>query len=168
MTDSQIIKTLALIPGLFVLDRAHREATQEILREHYKLPEDFTCIAENVLAEQFVAMTDGSILKVSMESGEMEAISGSLCQLQAALTTHEDANYLLANSLARDWEACNKKKLTKDFRLLPIQPFIAGGAFEASNVYAEKRKVAINYLFELYAQIKDLPDGATIALKVVP
>jgi hypothetical protein len=53
-------------------------------------------------------------------------------------------------------------------RLLPKIPFILGGRYESSNLYAVDAVTGMCYRGELWQQLRDLPDGSQVRLKALP
>ena len=165
---ANVQKALADIPGLYLHDQWQHDAMEKLLTSWYDLPPGAHALAENVLADQFVQLADGTVQKVSLESGEFEPVCEKLEQLKAVLTEGPDANYFLATPLRIDWEKAGGRALAATERLVPTTPFIGGGEFAASNLHVAPRDEAIGYLNDFHAQTKNLPDGATVQLKVVP
>jgi hypothetical protein len=52
-------------------------------------------------------------------------------------------------------------------RLMPQIPFVLGGRFSLSNLFALDAVRAMKTYANLALQIKDLPDGATVNFRVV-
>ena len=52
-------------------------------------------------------------------------------------------------------------------RLIPRIPFVLGGEFDVSNLYDGDSVAAMLYRGDMAVQLSDLPDGASITLRVV-
>ena len=97
---ANVQKALADIPGLYLHDQWQHDAMEKLLTSWYDLPPGAHALAENVLADQFVQLADGTVQKISLESGEFEPVCEKLEQLKAVLTESPDANYFLATPCA--------------------------------------------------------------------
>lgn len=119
--------------------------------------------AEDVFGEQF-ALSGGKVWRFNPESGEREAIAHSLDEWAGKIL----ANYSLETGyqLAHEWQQ-EKGQLVEGHRLIPKVPFIMGGKYETDNLFALDAVKGMRYRADIWKQIKDLPDGATVQLKVL-
>ncbi|MCT9846125.1 hypothetical protein N7563_18860 [Leclercia adecarboxylata ATCC 23216 = NBRC 102595] len=53
------------------------------------------------------------------------------------------------------------------YRLVPKMPFVAGGEYEPDNLYLEKSTVAMKARANIALQIRDVPDGSNIQLRLI-
>lgn len=160
--------SLVGIPGLYLHDQQQSGDMGRLLARQYAIASVKHVLGENILAEQFIQLDSDAIFKLSLESGEFEPVCANLEYLRNVLTGSDDANYFLAGSLKLDWEKASGRTLLATERLVPTTPFVGGGAFAASNLHTSLREKAVDYLVDFHAQTKDLPDGSTVQLKVVP
>jgi hypothetical protein len=73
---------------------------------------------------------------------------------------------LTGHPLAHEWQQLNGK-IASGVRLVPKQLFVFGGAFSIQNLYALDAVSAMRMRASIAVQIKELPDGTKIRLKVV-
>lgn len=120
--------------------------------------------AEDIFGGQF-AIRGNEIVSFEPESGEVEVLAPSLDGWAAEIMR----NYvrLTGYSLAHSWQLLNGP-IPVGKRLLPKIPFILGGEYEDSNLYAVDAVKGMRYRGELWEQLRDLPDGAQVRLKVLP
>lgn len=124
----------------------------------------FLCFAENAFGEPFCLSSEG-IFRLDPETGEREMIGTDLETWAKAMI--EDPDYQLASGLALQWQKANGA-LPPGRRLAPKKPFVLGGAFDVENLYSADPIEAMDFRADLYGQIKDLPDGASIQIEIVP
>jgi hypothetical protein len=67
--------------------------------------------------------------------------------------------------LAERWQDANGP-LEAGHRLVPQIPFVLGGDFSAENLYSADDVVALRFRADIAKQIRDLPDGAKVRLRV--
>ena len=120
--------------------------------------------AEDIFGGQF-ALKGGDVISFDPESGEMEIIANSIegWAAEILLNYHRLTGYPLAHS----WQLLNGP-LARGKRLLPKIPFILGGGYEVNNLFAVDAVTAMRYRGELWAQLRDLPDGTQVRLKALP
>ena len=68
--------------------------------------------------------------------------------------------------LARDWQKRNGR-LAQGLRLVPTIPFVAGGEYAIENLHPMNAVAGMRFRGSIAFQIKDLPEGAKIKLKIV-
>lgn len=117
---------------------------------------------EDLFGNQFVFYSNGIGL-LSIETGEVEFIAQNFIQWLNEVENSLD--YYSGESLMLEWIEQNEMSL--DERLTPKVPFVLGGAYEIENLYRAKISSVLEFNADLAAQIRDLPDGATINLKIV-
>ncbi|MRT12486.1 SMI1/KNR4 family protein [Enterobacteriaceae bacterium RIT711] len=76
-----------------------------------------------------------------------------------------DYDFLTGYSLAHLWQK-NNGPIPVGFRLIPKIPFVLGGKFEIENLYMEKSYVALKKRANIALQIKNLPDGQSVNIKL--
>ncbi len=113
----------------------------------------------NALGEPFF-LESGVMAKYSPEDGEREKVS---CEKAFGQVKLDD--YFSGNSLRTEWEQKNGK-LAEGCVLVPITPFVLGGEFEPANLHSLSLEKAASFYKDLRDQIKGLPDGAKIEIRV--
>ena len=120
--------------------------------------------AEDIFGDQFcLSATQAGILRFSAETGETTLLAESV---------EKWADLLLSNckietgwQLAHEWQAKNGQ-LQFGQRLQPKIPFVLGGKYQLDNLYAGDAVERMLFNGDLASQLKDLPDGAQIRLRV--
>ncbi len=120
--------------------------------------------AQDVFGNQF-GIAGREIISFDAETGEVEVIANSIQKWAEAVLA--DFEYMTGYPLAHSWQKKNGGLLTHE-RLVAKQPFVLGGEFDVENLYAMDATNSMRFRGELALQIRDLPDGTSIELKVVP
>jgi hypothetical protein len=120
--------------------------------------------AEDAFGGQF-AIRGNEIVSFDPESGDIDIIAPSFESWVSELLS----NYaqLTGYPLAHSWQLINGP-IPVGQRLLPKTPFILGGCYEENNLYAVDAVLGMRYRGELWEQLRDLPDGAQVRLRVLP
>lgn len=118
--------------------------------------------AEDIFGVQF-ALCPSGIRKFDPETGEFEDFAPDI-EMWAAMIL-EDYNYETGYQLAHDWQSQNGS-LPMGKRLLPKIPFVLGGAYEIENLYATDALNGMLFRAYIWRQIRDLPDGKQVKLRV--
>lgn len=119
--------------------------------------------AADAIGNQFLANTQG-YWSFDMETGESEFLAKNLNEWVASVLA--DFDYITCFSLMHDWQAKNGP-IKDGMRLGATQPFILGGEFSIDNLYAVDFLELIGFRSTLYQQVKALPHGAKVELKVM-
>jgi hypothetical protein len=120
--------------------------------------------AEDVFGGQF-AVRGNEIVSFEPETGEIEVLALSFDQWAAEVM--RDYVRLTGYSLAHSWQLVNGP-IPIGKRLLPKIPFILGGQYVDNNLYAVDAVKGMRYRGEVWGQLRDLPEGAQVRLKVLP
>ena len=67
---------------------------------------------------------------------------------------------------AHEWQQ-KSGRLRDGVRLIPKTPFILGGDYSVENLFALDAVKGMRYRADIWKQIRDLPDGTPIQLKVL-
>jgi len=118
--------------------------------------------AEDVFGGQFCVL-EGVIAAFDPETGEFETIANDL-EAWARLILR-DYRVLTGSPLAHDWQASHGA-LRAGQRLLPVQPFVMGGDFEVANLRAHDAVKGMRHRARVALQMRDMPDGAALELRV--
>lgn len=128
-----------------------------------KLANGALFFAEDVFGAQF-CMVDGSVFRFDPETGDKALL---------AATLDEWAGHLLSNHeeqtgwpLAHEWQQ-RFGPLQPRSRLVPKLPFVLGGEFTVANLHALDCVEAMRFYAKIAMQIRNVPDGGTIELRVV-
>jgi hypothetical protein len=119
--------------------------------------------AEDVFGVQF-ALSNLGVKKFDPETGDFEDFAPDLEGWAAKILA--DYNYETGYQLAHDWQSQNGL-LPAGKRLLPKIPFVLGGAYEVENLYAAAALEGMMFRADIWRQIRDLPDGSQVNLKVI-
>ncbi len=119
--------------------------------------------AEDALGSQF-ALRDGEVVLFDPETGAFEPMARDLEDWAAKVLAEPDV--WTAYSLARAWQEANGQ-LRRGHRLVPVTPFVLGGAFSVDNLRAIEATKGMRYRGDIAVQIRDLPDGTSVNLRVV-
>lgn len=68
--------------------------------------------------------------------------------------------------LASEWQALHGP-LPEGKRLLPKIPFVLGGAYDVDNLYAADALAGMKFRADIWKQLRDLPEGAKVELRIV-
>lgn len=119
--------------------------------------------AEDIFGCQF-CIKAASIFQFDPETGRLDKVAGDLESWAAAIL--RDYPMLTGHPLAHEWQQANGR-IAPGVRLVPKIPFVAGGRFSLQNLYALDAVKGMRLRGCIARQIRHLPDGATIRLKVV-
>ena len=128
------------------------------------LADGFLFFAEDIFADQFClsARQDG-ILRFSAETGETTLLAESIGRWAELLLSNYKGE--TGWTLAHEWQSKNGQ-LQFGQRLHPKIPFVLGGKYQLDNLYADDAVERMLFNGDLATQLKDLPDGAQIRLRV--
>lgn len=136
----------------------------ELWRGHYgDLADGCVFFAEDIFGGQFVLKAD-AVHAFDPETGDTEQLGVSLEAWARAVL--DDYETLTGQPLAHAWQAAHGA-LPAGQRLLPRTPFVTGGVFELTNLYAADAVKGMQFRGDLACQLRDLPDGAQLELKVI-
>lgn len=130
-------------------------------RANYEnLSDDLVFFAQDIFGVQF-CFSATEILTFDPETGELEPLATSLEEWAGKILI--DYDFLTGYSIAHEWQTKNGP-LEEKMRLVPKTPFVAGGAFDISNLYEMDCEKSLMFRAEIAAKIRNLPDGATLRL----
>lgn len=137
--------------------------TTSLWRSAYgDMAEGLLFFAEDTFGHPF-AIRGGDIVSFDPESGKAEALSPDLEGWAERIL--DDYEILTGYPLLHEWQERNGP-IPLDHRLAPRIPFVAGGDFSLKNLYLAPSVDLMRFRASLAQQIKDLPDGTPIRLKV--
>lgn len=118
--------------------------------------------AEDAFGGQFSMKKDG-IFTFNPETGESQKLCDTLSQWCEAIL--DDYDFLTGHSLMLEWQATHGR-VKEGHRLVPVIPFVLGGAFSVSNLHVQESVTAMRYRGTIAVQIRDIPDGGMIKFDV--
>lgn len=131
--------------------------------EYQGLTDGVLFFAEDVFGVQF-CVRESRVETFDPETGAFEAMaSGIEAWAQRIL---DDPRGWTGYPLAHAWQVAHGP-LRAGQRLVPLRPFVLGGAFSVENLRAVEAVAGMRARAAVAVQIRDLPDGARIELKVV-
>ena len=133
------------------------------IHEYGGLAKGLVFFAEDIFGCQFCMKADG-IYQFDPETAATERLGSNLDDWADAIL--HNYSYLTGYPLAHEWQELNGV-IAPGFRLVPKQPFFAGGEFSVQNLAPLSAVAAMRMRGRIAVQIKDLPDGAKIELKIV-
>lgn len=136
----------------------------ELWRNEYGVvTKGYVFFAEDLFGVQF-GLRDGRIYRFDPETGETEEVASSLDEWAGKILDNYD--YETGYPLAHEWQERNGP-LPSGERLLPKIPFVLGGEYKVDNLYALDMVEGMRHRADMWKQIKDLPEGAQVRLKVL-
>lgn len=136
-----------------------------LFNKYYKdLISDIFLFGEDVFGNQFGFLRDGKIILVNIETANAEFTLNNFDDFVTQF--FENMDYYSGSSILEKWLV--KYGAIGEFKkLCPLKPFVIGGSYEIDNFYALEKEELFKFNSYLARQIKDLPDGAEIQIKVV-
>jgi hypothetical protein len=119
--------------------------------------------AEDIFGNQF-CIKGNDICSFDAETGATKALASNLEGWAAAILS--DYQFLTGHKLAHEWQVRNGR-IQDNKRLVPKIPFVGGGAYVVDNLYAGDTITSLRYRGEFAVQIRDVPDGGKIRLRLV-
>ncbi|WP_312190915.1 SMI1/KNR4 family protein [Leclercia sp.] len=119
--------------------------------------------AEDVFGGQFCIKQDG-IYTFDPETGSFDYLAPDINEWCKKIL--EDYEVLTGFPLANAWQK-KHGPIPVGYRLVPKVPFVAGGEYEPDNLYLEKSTVAMKARANIALQIRDVPDGSNIQLRLI-
>ena len=119
--------------------------------------------AEDVFGGQFCIKEDG-IYTFDPETGSFDYLAPDINEWCKLIL--EDYEVLTGYPLANAWQ---KKygSIPAGYRLVPKIPFVVGGEYEPDNLYLEKSTIAMKARASIALQIRDVPDGSNVQLRLI-
>lgn len=127
------------------------------------LAEGLFFFAEDIFGNQF-AIDRELVVLFEAETGDREPIARSLDDWAQEVLS--DAPSLTGRSLASAWADVNGS-LSPEMHLVPVTPFVVGGAYDIANLRPIDAVKSMRFRGDIATQIRDLPDGTQISLKLV-
>jgi hypothetical protein len=173
----QLTELLALKNGFYAFESALRvfpvgrtargydleqwNSTDGWRQAYGELAEHLLFFAEDLFGDQFALASTG-VLRFNAETGRTSFLSPTVEGWAELLLRNyeEETGY----PLAHQWQLRNGP-LAEGQRLMPKRLFIMGGPFTVDNLLPVDAATGMRFRGEIAAQIKDLPDGATVDIQ---
>lgn len=126
------------------------------------LVDDIMFFAEDIFGDQFGIFNDAIVLFRS-ETGEIESVAASLDEWASRVLV--DFENLTGYLVAHEWQLAHGP-IARRMRLTGKRPFVLGGGYDLANLYAADRVTLMRLRGDIYRQIRDLPDGVHVKLRV--
>jgi hypothetical protein len=133
------------------------------IHEYGDMAKGLLFFAEDIFGCQFCMKADG-IYQFDSETAAIERLATDLDGWAEAILG--DYSYLTGYPLAHEWQEINGS-IAPGVRLVPKQPFFAGGEFSVQNLAPLDAVAAMRMRGAMAVKIRDLPDGAKIELRIV-
>jgi len=130
--------------------------------EYGDMTEGCFFFGEDVFGGQF-CFRAGQVCTFDPETGDIEPLAPSLDAWAGEILRRYDN--LTGHPLAHEWQR-RHGALPRGHRLVPTIPFVAGGEYRVENLRAGESVASMRYRGDIAKQIRDLPDGTPIRLKV--
>ena len=132
-------------------------------REYASIAKGLTAFAQDLLGNQFCFQTRSrKVTFFNVETGERNDIAEGFSDWINVLLS--DLEYLTCLPMAQAWQESGQLHFHQ--RLCPKHPFIIGGEYTISNVYAATFPNYIKANANIARQIFDLPNGTRVKLKI--
>lgn len=128
-----------------------------------ELPDGLIFFAEDAFGGQF-GIDEMGVYFFGPETGELDKVAGTVEEWAAVLLL--DYRSLTGYPLAHEWQETHGA-LEAGSRLVPKTPFVLGGRFDVANLFALESVRAMRTYANLASQIRGLPDGTQVTLRVV-
>ncbi|HEY0141994.1 MAG TPA: SMI1/KNR4 family protein [Thermoanaerobaculia bacterium] len=126
------------------------------------LVDDIIFFAEDIFGDQF-GISDDAVVLFRSETGEVEPLAASLEEWASQVLV--DFENLTGYWVAHEWQLAHGP-IARGMRLTGKQPFVLGGGYDLANLYATDSVTLMRLRGDIYRQIRDLPDGAHVKLRV--
>jgi len=119
--------------------------------------------AEDVFGGQF-CIKSNKICSFDPETGALQDVAEDMEGWARSILA--DYDFMTGYSLCHEWQRVNGR-LNSGLRLVPKVPFVAGGKFNVQNLHVIEAVKGMRLRGQIALQIKDIPDGEQIKLKIV-
>jgi hypothetical protein len=133
------------------------------ISEYDGLADELVFFAEDIFANQFAFDTAGRAVRFAAETALTEPLGTDLDDWARSLLA--DHQYLTGWPLAREWKL-QHGSIPRGKRVVPRQPFVIGGDYSVDNLMLMEEQTAMSFYAALARQIKDLPEGTEVQLKL--
>lgn len=136
----------------------------DLWRKYYEgMAENAVFFAEDVFGTQF-CIRNGQIATFDPETAAFETIAVNIKEWAQLIL--DDYEFWTGYKIAHDWQM-QYGPIPIGRRLVPTTPFVLGGSYSVANVRAIDAIEGMNYRASIAVQIRDLPDGTQVTLRVI-
>ena len=174
--DAELRGLLAQRNGFYALDRALHVLPSVVdtsslapwndpaswRSDYSKLAEPFRFFAHDLFGNPF-AFLGSEVVMFNAETGDHETVAKTLKGWAEALLSDD---YWSGSALATDWQV-RYGELKEGQRLVPKIPFVMGGSYDLTNLYAGDAVESLRFRGSLAQQLRNIPDGTTVELSVI-
>lgn len=138
--------------------------SEELWRKDYKgMAGTAVFFAEDVFGTQF-CLREGLVATFDPETGAFEPMAEDIEDW--AQKVLNEYGLWTGYKVAHEWQLAHGP-IRAGSRLVPTTPFVLGGDYSVANVQAIDAVKGMKYRASIALQIRDLPDGTPIALRVI-
>ncbi|WP_236652349.1 DUF2625 family protein [Streptacidiphilus neutrinimicus] len=127
------------------------------------LADDLFCFAQDIFGTQFAIVEGREVVRFDPETAQDELLGESLEDWAAWLLADPDVNGAASFAYAYQQE---KGALDPSERLVPRTFFVGGGGYDFDNFVAYDAVTAMRIRGPIAQQVHELPDGATLRLRI--
>ncbi|MFC5910669.1 SMI1/KNR4 family protein [Streptacidiphilus monticola] len=127
------------------------------------LADDLFCFAQDIFGVQFAVVEGKEVVRFDPETARDEVLGESLEDWAAWLLADPDVNGAASFAYAYQQE---RGALDPNERLVPRTFFVAGGGYDFDNFVAYDAVTAMRIRGPIAQQVHDLPDGATVNIRL--
>jgi hypothetical protein len=127
------------------------------------MADDAVFFAEDVFGIQF-CIREGSVATFEPETGRFEWMAADVEEW--AQIVRDDYQFWTGYKVAHDWQI-EHGPIPLGSRLVPKVPFVLGGDYTVANMHVLEAVKGMRYRASIAVQIRDLPDGSPVTLRVV-
>jgi hypothetical protein len=109
------------------------------------------------------AIRDAAVVRFDPETGTDEPMAATLEAWAATILADHEVE--VGWPLAQVWQEQNGP-LAEGSRLVPVIPFVLGGAFAVENLRSEHLIQSLRMRADIARQLRDLPDGTRVQLRI--
>jgi hypothetical protein len=133
---------------------------------HWLIGTDKKVLLISAIGDMFLLGSDGNIYWLDVGQGKLEIIATDKGQFDAKLTDAEQVNEWFLANLTKQLRSSDKT--LKDGQVYSYYKLpILGGDYVVDNFAPLSIEEHFRYLGDIHKQIKDLPDGTEVEIKVV-
>jgi len=118
--------------------------------------------AQDIFGNQF-GISDQAVFLFYSEFAEIEPVAKNLDDWADVFLS--DWKGLSGFDLAHEWQIQNRP-VTEGERLIPKIPFVVGGKYDLTNLYAGRIMAAMRFRGSLARQLAKIPNGTPISLQI--
>jgi hypothetical protein len=126
-----------------------------------------TLVGWSAGGDLFIEQADGKIAMIDLGAGNVTVVADAKAELRAQLATPRGAAELLQLAVVEAFVSTHGA-LDRDCCLGYTTLPALGGSYTVDNRYALRIEEHAAFTGDVHRQIRDLPDGAKVKIKIVP